>query len=135
MMQFLPDNEVAGRDPLRRFLALYAILYASFGVASPFLPALIETRGLTPDQIGLVFAAGTGIKLVSAPLAGRLADRWGVRRKVLAVCALLAGMTALVYLKATDVKSVLAVHVLQAIALAPLPRLADALALVASKSR
>jgi MFS transporter, PPP family, 3-phenylpropionic acid transporter len=131
-LRFRSDNEATAPNPLGRFLLLYAMLYGAFGVASPFLPTLIESRGLTVDQIGLVFAAGTAIKLLSAPLAGQLADGWGARREVLSVCALLAGTAALVYLTAFDWKAILAIHLLQAVALAPLPPLSDALALMAS---
>jgi hypothetical protein len=68
-------------DPVSRFVALYALLYAAFGVSSPFLPAFIETRGIGVEQIGLIFAAGTALRLVSASLAGRLVtgSRSGVR--------------------------------------------------------
>jgi len=35
------------RSPaLPRFMLLYAAMYAAFGVASPFLPALVNARGL-----------------------------------------------------------------------------------------
>ena len=63
--------------PLAGFIILYVLLYSAFGVASPFLPSFIEARGIPLEQIGMLFAAGTAIRLVSAPLAGRLADRTG----------------------------------------------------------
>src|ERR1700729_2537332 len=37
-----------------RFLLLYGTLFAAFGVASPFLPALLHERGLGPSEIGAV---------------------------------------------------------------------------------
>src|ERR687887_2391914 len=42
---------------LPRFMLLYAAMYAAFGVASPFLPALVNARGLPAAQLGLVLAA------------------------------------------------------------------------------
>src|SRR5215467_8740392 len=59
---------------LLRFVALYALMYAAFGVSSPFMPAFFKERGLTPEQLGLLFGAGTAIRLASGPLVGRLAD-------------------------------------------------------------
>jgi MFS family permease len=56
-------------------LGVFMLLYGAFGVASPFLPALIEARGIPPAQIGLLFAAGTAIRVVSAPIAAGFADR------------------------------------------------------------
>ena len=61
-------------NALHRFAVLYALMYAAFGVSSPFMPAFFEGRGLAPEQLGVVFAAGTAIRLVSGPLCARLAD-------------------------------------------------------------
>jgi len=47
---------------VRRFIALYALMYAAFGVSSPFMPAFFEARGLIPEQIGLLFAIGTTLR-------------------------------------------------------------------------
>ena len=35
---------------LPTFLAVYALLYAAFGVQSPFLPALLRDQGCTPSR-------------------------------------------------------------------------------------
>jgi PPP family 3-phenylpropionic acid transporter len=35
-------------------MLLYAAMYAAFGVASPFLPALVNARGVPAAQLGLV---------------------------------------------------------------------------------
>src|SRR5262245_63196543 len=96
-------------DPLSRFLALYALLYAAFGVSSPFLPAFIETRGIGLEEIGLIFAAGTALRLVSASLAGRLADRLALRRETLAACAVIAALAALLYLPASGLAAIVLV--------------------------
>jgi hypothetical protein len=39
------------RPALSRFLILYAALYAGFGVQSPYLPSLLESRDLRPEAI------------------------------------------------------------------------------------
>ena len=119
--------------PLTRFTILYAILYSSFGVVSPFLPAFIQSRDIPPEQIGLIFAAGTAIRLLSAPVAGRLADRWSARREMLALCAIAAAIGALLYLPVAGLWAIMLVSLFQAIALAPLAPLSDALALLAAK--
>jgi PPP family 3-phenylpropionic acid transporter len=72
--------------PLVRFVALHAFMYVAFGVISPFLPRFLESRGLTPEQIGIFFGLGTAARLLSAPVAGRIADLSGALRTVLAVC-------------------------------------------------
>lgn len=132
MVESAGENLGSRSTPLARFVILYALLYASFGVASPYLPAFIGTRGLPAEQIGLIFAAGTAIRLLSAPLAGRMADRWGARREVLAACAIAASIAAMLYLPAWAFGPILLVSLAQAVALAPLTPLADALAVVAA---
>jgi hypothetical protein len=65
------------RPALSRFLILYAALYAGFGVQSPYLPSLLESRDLRPEAIALVLAAGSAVRLVagSERLTGALLDR------------------------------------------------------------
>ena len=91
---------IAFRSPLARFLALYGALYAAFGVQSPYLPSLLDSHGLPPEAIAVVLAAGTAIRLVAGPTAGRLADRLDAPKAVLIVCSAAAGLIALGYLPA-----------------------------------
>jgi MFS family permease len=121
---------IAGVAP---FLLLFALLYAAFGVASPFLPALMQARGLSPELIGIVFGSATAIRLLSAPVARRIADRTHALRGTLAVCCGATALAALGYLPATGLWPLLAITLLYALALAPTTNLADALALVASR--
>jgi PPP family 3-phenylpropionic acid transporter len=120
---------------LRRFVALYALMYAAFGVSSPFLPAFFAGRGLRPEEIGILFAAGTAVRLASGPLGGRIADLTQALRIVLAACAALAALAALTLLPARGFAPLFTISVLHAAALAPITTLADALALGAVASR
>lgn len=115
--------------PLFRFLALYAAVFAGFGVASPFLPSLWSERGLSASQIGLLLASGTGVRLLSAPLAGQVADRFGVPRGVLFAALACSAAVALLYLPASTFLALGAVSLVQAAALAPVTPTADALTL------
>jgi PPP family 3-phenylpropionic acid transporter len=114
---------------LTRFLWLYALMYAAFGVASPFLPAFFSARGLAPEQLGVVLGAGTAVRLLTAPLAGRIGDVSQSLRVVLVICTGLAAAVTLGYLAAQGWWSLLGVSLLHAAALAPTTVLADALAL------
>jgi PPP family 3-phenylpropionic acid transporter len=117
------------RSALPRFLALYATLFAAFGVVSPFFAAFLAERGLRPEAIGLVLAAGTAVRLVAGPAGGRLADRLGAPRLALVGYAAAAACVAFVYLPAAGVWAFLLVSVAHATTLAPLTPIADALAL------
>jgi PPP family 3-phenylpropionic acid transporter len=110
-------------------------MYAAFGVSSPFMPAFFEARGLTPAQLGVLFAAGTAIRLFSGLLCARLADLTRALRAVLAVCAALAALVALALPSGRGFPALLAISLLHAAALAPVTTLADALALRAALPR
>ena len=118
--------------PLVWFVALYAVLYAAFGVSSPFLPRFLQSRGLTPEQIGLFFGLGTAVRLLSGPIAGRIADLSGALRTVLAVCMVAAAGVAVALLYAHGFGPLLVIGVVDAAVLAPTTTLADALAVEAA---
>jgi MFS transporter, PPP family, 3-phenylpropionic acid transporter len=114
---------------LTRFILLYTAMYAAFGVASPFLPSFVSARGLGPEQLGLVLGAGTAVRLLTAPLAGRIGDLIQALRVVLVVCIALAASVTLGYLGAHGFWILLGLSLLHAASLAPITVLADALAL------
>ena len=120
---------------LPRFVALYALMYAAFGVSSPFMPAFFDGRGLGPEQLGILFGAGTAVRLVAGPLVGRVADLTQALRAVLAICELLAAVVALALLSAPAFAPLLLTSFVHAAALAPTTTLADALALGAAQPR
>lgn len=121
--------------PLTRFLVFYAMLYAAFGLMSPFLPEFLRQRGLSATAIGTLLAAGTAARLVAGPLAGRVADACRAWRAVLGACAAAAAIAALLYLPARGFEILLLVGLAQAAAWAPLVPVADALAVVASRDQ
>jgi PPP family 3-phenylpropionic acid transporter len=116
-----------------RYVVLYAALYAGFGVASPFLPAFLQSRGLAADQIGFVLAVGTAMRLLAGPAVGHAADRSHALRIIFAISTTTAALFALSHLKVETFWPLLLVSVLWSAALAPAAPLADALALAAAK--
>ena len=115
-------------SPLPRFLALYAALFAAFGVASPFLPALLQQRGLGSNAIAIVLGLGSAVRLVAGPLGGRWADRAGPRFVLVSGLAASA-VVALGYGPAHGLVLLAAVAAVHAAVLAPLTPVADAWAL------
>ena len=79
---------------LSKFLAVYAFLYAAFGVQSPFLPALLREQGLHAEEIGIVLAASTGIRVLAGPAIGHAADPLHRHTSILCGCALAAAVAA-----------------------------------------
>ena len=104
---------------LLRFLLLYGALYCSFGFSSPFLPEFLTLRGVRPESLGLLLGAGTAVRLISAPVAGRLADVFRVFRLELSLFAILAAVVSLLYLPAHSLSVLALVNLTQTAMLAP----------------
>ena len=118
-----------------RFLVLYGTMFAAFGVASPFLPALLHERGLGPSEIGAVLAAGTAVRLITGPAISRLADRFGTHKQTLAVLLAMAAVIAFGYDLPAGFAIFLIVSVAHASTLAPIVPIADAMTLAAAPGR
>src|SRR4029077_5000695 len=118
-----------------RFLLLYGTMFAAFGAASPFLPALLHERGLGPSEIGAVLAAGTAIRLITGPIISRLADRLGKHRQILTVFLAMAAVIAFGYDLPAGFAIFLIVSVAHASTLAPIVPIADAMTLAAAPGR
>jgi PPP family 3-phenylpropionic acid transporter len=65
------------------YVILYALMYAAFGVASPFWPEYFRAKAMSAREIGLVLGAAMVVRLVAGPLVGRLADISGFRNIVI----------------------------------------------------
>jgi PPP family 3-phenylpropionic acid transporter len=115
------------------YILLYVAMYGAFGVASPFWPKFFETKALSSQQIAAILAAAMIVRLAAGPLVGRLADRSGSLRLVLATACALAAATAAALLLANTFWALLVVALAQAAALAPTTSIADALSVNAAK--
>jgi PPP family 3-phenylpropionic acid transporter len=78
----------------------YFAYYVAIGCVAPFLNIYLKDRGLTGAQIGWLSSIAPLIALAVNPVWGSIADRWRIHRQVLALCAFVAGMTALFYIPA-----------------------------------
>ncbi|PZW38932.1 PPP family 3-phenylpropionic acid transporter [Humitalea rosea] len=107
-------------------LLLMALLGA-VGVFLPFLPALLAASGLSSTEVAVVLAAGSATRIISGPLAGRLVDALGDPRRLLAIAALLAGLTVGGFGMASGLLVFLLVQVLHSSAQAPLLPIAEML--------
>ena len=128
-----PPAPGGGGSPLRRYLLLYATLYAGWGVLSPFLPAVLAARGASAEEIGLLLAAGIAVRLVTTPALGALADRLAAPRQVLAALLLASAALGLGYgLAPAGLAALLLVGIAHHAASGPVGPLPDALAVPAA---
>ena len=115
------------------FLAVYALLYAAFGVQSPFLPALLHERGLQAEEIGIVLAASTAIRILAGPVLGHAADRLRRHSRMLCACALAAAIASLGYVTIRGFGELLIVALVHASMLAPVVAISDVLGTTAAQ--
>lgn len=116
--------------PVAVFLAA---IFIPAGIATAFLPIWLADRGLSAAAIGQVLGLSTVGRLLATPGWGRLADRLGRRRPVLAWAAGLAMLASLAYLPAQGFWVVMLVTVAQGAAASALMPVADALTLALAR--
>jgi PPP family 3-phenylpropionic acid transporter len=121
------------RSSAPRFAILFAAQFAAVGVLLPFVPPLMAAAGLSAAEVGSILAAGAAVRLLSGPLGGRLADRLGAPRGVMAAGAALAALAAALYGLAQGFAGLLAANLVMAVGFASVVPLGDAMALRASR--
>lgn len=97
----------------------YAAAMSVNGILLPFFPAWLKSLSLNEFEIGLILTVPIVLRLISAPLAGIMADRMAERVLVLIVSAALSLVTALLLLWAGGFWAVLIICSLQGAAFAP----------------
>ena len=73
------------KNPRAATLALFAVVFVNlvgFGIIIPLLPFYSEHYGAAPDTVTLVMAVYSAAQFLTAPLWGRMSDRFG-RRPIL----------------------------------------------------
>lgn len=113
-------------------IVLFTLLYASFGSLSPFLPPLLQSRGLPPEVIGAVIGAGVIVRMAVTPALGRAADGRHAVCQALAGACLCSALAAALYAAPLAGTALIALALAQAAALAPTAPFADASAVSAA---
>ena len=60
-----------------RISLVYGAIFAVIGIIMPFWPIWLESRGISPIEIGLILAVGTWSRAILNPLLAQNADRHG----------------------------------------------------------
>lgn len=69
------------RKPVLRLSLYFGALFSVVGIQVPYWPIFLETRGLSPTQIGIVLSAALWVKVVLNPFIAQWADLHGERRR------------------------------------------------------
>ncbi len=108
---------MAGREPsaFPRLAGFYAAYFLAVGVYMPYWPLWLDSRGLSPEEIGWVLAGAFWIKVAAQPAVARIADRGGRTRRLTAA---LAAASACAFAVLSGAEGFWAVAVLAAVAAA-----------------
>ncbi len=108
---------------------LYFLVFASYGTVSAYLTLFFRRVGLTNGQIGILLAVQPMVMLVSGPAWGLLADRFGLRSRLLTIVLVLSVMPSLAMMWATSFAQLLVLTVVAALMAGPITPLMDSVAL------
>jgi DHA1 family inner membrane transport protein len=116
---------------VRAFALVVSLMFAGFVVFPYVSPYLVNNVGMTEDQLPLVFIAGGVVTLFSAPLIGRLADRYGKLR----IFRIVAPASAVLTLAVTNMANVpvwLAIALVAGVMVSNSGRMVAAMAMITS---
>lgn len=136
--QFTPAAMIARLFPLprsTRFALFYGAFYFGFGAYLPYMPVWYETRGLSPELIGLAAGAAMAGRVIAAPLGAALADRMLKRRHAVLGFALASLLIFLAHIPASGAMAIVPLALLAGGAFSGVVPVIDAFAMRESDRR
>ena len=112
----------------------YAVLFMALGAYLPYWPVWLSDRGLTETELATWIGIGMIVRVVGSTVVPALADRYAIRRMVLAGSVFLAGLIYVAYPAVEDRGVLFAMTVVAAFLLAPSAPIGEALGLRAARA-
>lgn len=116
-----------------RLSLFYAVFFLSNGLLVPFWPVWLAARGLSPAELGVVFAFGQWVGIATMPVIGGLADRSGDPRRTMLVLAVLAVAGFTLCFWAHDIAALILLNALAGVSLGALIPVGDSIAVTATE--
>lgn len=116
-----------------RLSLFYAAFFLSNGVLVPFWPVWLASRGLSPAELGVLFAIGQWVGIAATPVIGAVADHSGNPRRVMLILAAVAMAGFLLCFPAQGFAALVALNALLAASLGTLIPVGDSLAISATQ--
>lgn len=113
----------------QRYAFAYGAIFLAMGTFLPYFPVWLESRGLSPYEIGLLFAISGVVRMGTMPVIAYLADRAGAPVRVLRVLTAVTLVANMVYLVTGSFWPILAVLMVMTVFGPPIMPLTDALAM------
>jgi MFS transporter, PPP family, 3-phenylpropionic acid transporter len=115
-----------------RLSVFYGTLFLTVGLLGPYWPVWLESREMTPGQIGSLMAAALLSRTIASPAIGALADRSGERRRLMLVLATMSLGAYALFLAARGFWPLMVLTVLAAASFTAIMPLGDSLTLLKS---
>jgi PPP family 3-phenylpropionic acid transporter len=109
--------------------ALYLLVFASFGATSSYVTLYFRRVGLSNAEIGVLLAVQPLAMLVAGPGWSILADRFGIRTRLLSIVLGLSALPNLAMMATSSFGALLVLTILSAGTMAPVNPLLDSTAL------
>ena len=74
------DNLINSKNQQKALLFMFLLLIGKFSVIPFITPFMINNVGLLQSQIPFIYLVGGGVTIISSPLIGKLADKFGRQR-------------------------------------------------------
>lgn len=113
-------------SPELRASVFHFTVFGGTGVSSVYLAIWLTQKGISPDEIGLINAVPVLILMLINQGIGRLADRAGDWRSVIAILALFAGIVPIGLFFVNQFWGILAIWTLCAMGFGSIPPVTDA---------
>jgi len=110
-----------------------ACTFTALAVSMAFMPKWLSANGLDPQLLGVSLALGAGARLLGGPMAGRIADALGDRKRVLRAACLLATLAVALYPVAPTPWALVLVAFLQGLCFGPIGPLSELITIRAAR--
>lgn len=112
--------------------AYYAMAFATLGAYLPYWPVWLENWGLDRAGIGFFLGMATLSRIAGSMILTGLADRYAIRRRIIAIASFATALALLTHLVISDSAVLLVATLVLAFVMAPQIPLGEALGLRAS---
>ncbi|MGO1117691.1 3-phenylpropionate MFS transporter [Rhodovibrionaceae bacterium A322] len=107
------------------YAAVYCGIFLIIGLYLPFWPLWLESRGLSPEMIGLTIAIGSWLRIGVTPAIAQISDRSGREKTVMLLLGLGALLTVIGFFSVETILAIVLLNTLFTITHSPLLPLSD----------
>lgn len=117
----------------QRLALYYGAAFLAMGIHLPFWQVWLDAIGMSAEQIGVILATGSILKVVANPAVAQIADKYGERKRLIMVLTILAFCSFFLFTLSTSFWAILFVNGLYLAFWSPCMPLMESLTMQASR--